>query len=97
VSGAAWAVAAAAALAVGAGAAFLMTRAPREAATATRLSLSAPGVITPQTSVAVSPDGGRVAFVATDASGRSLLWIRELASLQPRSLPGTEDAAHPFW
>jgi hypothetical protein len=58
VSGAAWAVAAAAALAVGAGAAFLMTRAPREAATATRLSLSAPGVITPQTSVAVSPERG---------------------------------------
>jgi Tol biopolymer transport system component len=78
-------------------AAFYFTRAPRDAGAATRLSISAPGVLTPQTSVAVSPDGRRVAFVSTDASGRSVLWVRELDSLEPRSLTGTEDAAHPFW
>ena len=26
-----------------------------------------------------------------------MLWIRELDSIEPRVLPGTEDAAHPFW
>jgi Tol biopolymer transport system component len=65
--------------------------------TAARLSISAPGQLTPQTSVAISPDGRRVAFVSTDPSGRSMLWIRELDSLKPRVLAGTEDAAHPFW
>jgi Tol biopolymer transport system component len=63
----------------------------------TRLSLSVPGVVTPQTSVAVSPDGRRIAYVSTDASGRSRLWTRDLDSLEPRVLTGTEDAAHPFW
>src|SRR5712692_1419697 len=77
-------------------AAWFSRRAP-DLGTAARLSISAPGLITPQTSVAISPDGRRVAFVATDASGRSMLWIRELDSLEPRVLAGTEDAAHPFW
>jgi serine/threonine protein kinase/Tol biopolymer transport system component len=63
----------------------------------TRLSISVPGVVTPQTSVAVSPDGRRIAYVSTDASGRSRLSIRDLDSLEPRVLTGTEDAAHPFW
>jgi len=77
--------------------AMYLARPAREQTQATRLSLTAPGVLTPQTSVAVSPDGKRVAFVATDPTGRSVLWIRDLDSLEPRALPGTQDAAHPFW
>ncbi len=46
---------------------------------------------------AISTDGGSVAFVATDASGTSQLWVRELASPQARPLPGTEAATLPFW
>jgi len=64
---------------------------------ATRLSISASGRITPQLSAAISPEGRRVAFVSTDADGRSMMWIRALDSLQARVVPGTEDAAHPFW
>ena len=71
-------------------------RAP-ESAPATRLSLSSPGQVQPQIAPAVSPDGRRVAFVSTDASGRWMLWIRELDSQEPRPLAGTEDARHPFW
>ena len=51
----------------------------------------APGMI------ALSRDGTRLAFVATGADGRSLLWIRPLDSLVARPLPGTEDAYAPFW
>jgi eukaryotic-like serine/threonine-protein kinase len=76
---------------------FYRGNAPRDSDAATRLSISAPGLLTPQTSVAVSPEGRRLAFVSTDSSGRSMLWVRELESVQPRVLPGTEDAAHPFW
>ena len=48
-------------------------------------------------SFAMSPDGGRLAFVATDASGRTLLWIRPLDSIDAQPLAGTEEAVYPFW
>jgi len=47
--------------------------------------------------VALSPDGGSLAFVAIGADGRSFLWLRALDSDQPRKLEGTEGAAYPFW
>jgi Tol biopolymer transport system component len=48
-------------------------------------------------SVVLSPDGTRLAFVAPGADGRNVLWIRPLASLEARQLPGTERAFSPFW
>jgi Tol biopolymer transport system component len=62
-----------------------------------RLSIAASGQVTPQLSVAVSPDGRRLAYVSTDAAAGPKLWIRDLDALVPRALAGTEDAAHPFW
>lgn len=62
-----------------------------------RLSIAAPGVLTPQLSAAISPDGRRVAFVATESLGGARLWVRDLDQLAARALPGTEHAAHPFW
>ncbi len=47
--------------------------------------------------MALSPDGRRIAFGATDPKGRNLLWIRELRDLTARPLAGTEDATYPFW
>jgi Tol biopolymer transport system component len=91
-----WALLTTAIVAVAVAAGLYVHRAA-DVAPSTRLSISAPGLITPQLSVAISPDGRRVAFVSTDTSGRSMLWIRELDSLEPRVLAGTEDAAHPFW
>jgi len=63
----------------------------------TRLSVFTPGTITPQLSATISPDGRQLAFVSTDASGQSMLWVRPLDALDARVLPGTENAAHPFW
>ena len=87
-----------AAVAIASTAVLLWRRdAPAESAKTARLPLSVPGVLTPQSAPAVSPDGRRVAFVSTAASGQSMLWIRDLSSLEPRAIAGTEDAAHPFW
>ena len=46
---------------------------------------------------AISPDGRTLAYVATDAKGSSLLYVRALNSLEARSLPGTENAIFPIW
>ncbi len=44
----------------------------------------------------ISPDGRRLAFVAT-VDGKTLLHVRPLDSLAAQALAGTEDAAFPFW
>lgn len=48
-------------------------------------------------SVAVSPDGAQLAFIATAPGGTTWLWIRGIDSLAAGKLPGTEGALHPFW
>jgi Tol biopolymer transport system component len=45
---------------------------------------------------AVSPDGLRLAFVAT-TDGKEEIWVRDLDSLDARALPGTAGAEYPFW
>ena len=45
----------------------------------------------------LSPDGLRFAYVAQDADGKTLLWVRSLDSLQAHALAGTDGAAFPFW
>jgi len=49
-----------------------------------------------EAAMAISPDGRRLAFVAT-VEGKALLWIQDLDQLVPRSLAGTEGAFSPFW
>ena len=46
---------------------------------------------------ALSPDGTRLAFVARDEKGKTLLYIRQLNSLEARPLAGTDGARLPFW
>jgi dipeptidyl aminopeptidase/acylaminoacyl peptidase len=70
-----------------------------------RLSVSAPPNTTfaatngtvPGTQLAVSPDGRRLAFVASVSGKRPLLWIQGLDELAARPMPGTDDASLPFW
>ena len=45
----------------------------------------------------ISPDGTMIAFVAGDASGRTLLWIRPIDTFSARPVAGTDGAAFPFW
>jgi hypothetical protein len=47
--------------------------------------------------IAVSPDGQMLAFAATDASGKSFLWIRDLSSSEAQRIEQTEGALLPFW
>ncbi len=47
--------------------------------------------------ITLSPDGRHLAFLARAPSGPPQLWVRDLDSLEPRPLPGTEGAADPFW
>jgi eukaryotic-like serine/threonine-protein kinase len=48
-------------------------------------------------SLAISPDGRRVAFVAAGLDGATALWIRNLASGSFQQISGTENALYPFW
>jgi Tol biopolymer transport system component len=43
-------------------------------------------------SAAISPDGSKVAYVASNR-----LWIHDLASLEPREVPGVSGVNRPFW
>jgi Tol biopolymer transport system component len=45
----------------------------------------------------ISPDGKRLAFVATASDGKRMLWVRSLESFTAQALTGTEDATLPFW
>ncbi|HTM32084.1 MAG TPA: protein kinase [Vicinamibacterales bacterium] len=45
----------------------------------------------------LSPDGRQLAYIAADASGRTMLWVRPLDSLAGQPLAGTDDANAPFW
>ncbi len=47
--------------------------------------------------VAVSPDGRMLAFSAQREDGMQFLYVRALDSLTAQALPGTENAAMPFW
>jgi serine/threonine protein kinase len=47
--------------------------------------------------IAISPDGRKIAFVAVDSLGKSILYVRSLSSLTSLPLPGTEGAYYPFW
>ena len=48
-------------------------------------------------SIALSPDGAKLAFSATAAGGAPQLWVRSLDSTSAQPLAGTDDAAFPFW
>ena len=57
-------------------------------------------ITTPATSsplhFALSPDGGRLVFVAS-AEGQPRLWVRAFDAVAAQPLAGTENAEYPFW
>ena len=56
-----------------------------------------PSPVASTAQVALSPDGRRLAFVATPKGGRSQIWIRPLDSLQAQPLASTDGGAFLFW
>jgi serine/threonine protein kinase/Tol biopolymer transport system component len=81
--------------------AFFYFRPKPPPAEAVRFEVSQPGSggSTGLTSVlSISPDGRKLAFVATGADGRTLLWVRSMETLEARPLEGTDDVTgFPFW
>ena len=104
----AWSIAIASFVAFAAFAAFTLSRpAPRPSTVRfevtmpggyalTRSAAQTDGGGSGAASIAVSPDGSRIAFLAT-RSGRSHLWVRTLGSVAAREIDGTEGASGPFW
>jgi serine/threonine protein kinase len=56
-----------------------------------------PAPVSSTMQLALSPDGQRLAFVASVAGSPSQIWLRALDAVQAQPLPGTEGASFPFW
>ena len=76
---------------------LVVSNRPVPSAAPLRLSIHVPGQLSPQLSATISPDGRRLAFVSTDAVGKSMLWVRPLDAQDSQVLAGTQNAAHPAW
>ncbi|HYT65842.1 MAG TPA: protein kinase [Vicinamibacterales bacterium] len=48
-------------------------------------------------SFALSPDGRRLAIVASEGDGKRMIWVRPLDGARAQPIAGTEDAWFPFW
>lgn len=48
-------------------------------------------------SMALSPDGSMLAYVAEDSNGTQRLWLRQIHSFTPAPINGTEGGFFPFW
>ena len=99
-----------AALAVGAAAMWFVTRLSQPAvspaqASAVRFTVPPPAGTTfggaisflEATALEFSPDGTRLAFMATARGERPQIWLRPVADEAPMRLPGTEGAVSMFW
>jgi Tol biopolymer transport system component len=69
--------------------------APATPAREMRVEITTPPTTDPA-SLALSPDGAELAFVAS-SDGRPMLWLRSLVTGEARPLPGTDGAVAPFW
>lgn len=59
-------------------------------------TIQPPGRSSGQGQIAISPDGRNIAAIAT--MDKSLIWLRQIDSIEGRVVPGTEGAAgFPFW
>ena len=47
--------------------------------------------------LAISPDGKYIAFIGTDSTGASKLWVRPVNALTARPLVNATNSAYPFW
>ena len=80
------------------------TPAPARATAPLKLSFVAPPELTftpfgsnGNPHFALSPDGSRIAYVASAAGRSPSVWVQRLDSRTPREIPGSSDGAAPFW
>ncbi len=93
----AWAVAAvAAAIAIAFAIGFFL-RAPAPARVLRTSILPPEQSVFDPLSMALSPDGTKVAFVAGAAGSPNQIWVRSLDSTAAQPLAGTDQASSPFW
>jgi Tol biopolymer transport system component len=91
-----WSIAALAVIAAGVLAVMSLTRTtppPRMI----RFEVANPDGIFNVGSPRLSPDGRYLAFNATDPTGNTRIWVRQMNSLTAQPLAGTDGAARPFW
>jgi Tol biopolymer transport system component len=98
-SWAAWTIAAASVLAAALATLYLAerSRVPQTRVFRTVVIPPAPLPGAPALRLALSPDGRRLAFMAPDATGSIVLWVRRLDETTAQALPGTNGARAPFW
>ncbi len=92
----AWGVAAAAIVAAAALGFGFVRRAPVKPR-AVRFEIAPPEGVIAIDAPRISPDGRYLAFNATDAEGKTRIWVRALNALVAQPLSGTEGATRPFW
>jgi serine/threonine protein kinase/Tol biopolymer transport system component len=97
-----WATVPAALLAVLAVGAFFANNFPRPAVAPLYLDIKIPAADTlsvqmGRPGVTLSPDGSRLAYVASRADGPAQIFIRPLDGFEATPLAGTEGAQHPFF
>ena len=77
-----------------------VTRSPADAASSLTVSAILPpagGTLAHRRSIALTPDGTRLAFVFMGADGSRTLWLRRLDDPEGEPLTGTNGADVPFW
>ena len=79
----------------GSTAAFWRVNAPAPPLTEMRVEITTPPTID-LVSFAISPDGEKLAFVAS-SDGRPMLWVRSLVTGDASPLAGTDGPSFPFW
>jgi Tol biopolymer transport system component len=51
----------------------------------------------PDAGIALSPDGMRLVYIASESSGQPSLWVHRLNETRGQQLAGTAGGAYPFW
>jgi len=82
----------------GAGAGFIYLRPKPAAPEAVQFEIGQPEQASLTSALSISPDGRKLAFIATGADQRVLIWVRSMATLEARPLDATLGVdGYPFW
>jgi len=79
---------------------WLVMRKPNTPAGSVHLSIEMPAthsLVNDGESIAISPDGRQIAFVASSGGGSSQIWLRQLDDFTARPIPDTEGGRSPFF